>query len=293
MNGSTNPTWYDILGVSPEASAAEIKAAWTAAVDAVDADAGAAQFRLFNQAADVLLDPERRRSYDAELSGSGSPVDTAAAAPAPVADVAVPAEPPEPDGEGPSSDDVQESSDQSGPEALEQAGLVARVGRLMSVWVLAALGTAIVGLTVVLTILVLSINGRVAREDAGVEAAAAAERGLAAVLSFDYRRLDADRERGLRYLTPAYQKVYEKNFTLLTDAAPGKASPPVATKAVVTAEATEVGVVEAKDSAVTLVAFINQTTVKGSGDPELRQNRATIRMVNRDGAWLIDKITPY
>jgi len=66
-SNSPGPTWYDILGVAPDASAEEIKAAWRDATDKFEPGTGAGQFRLFNEAADVLLDPAKRAEYDAEL----------------------------------------------------------------------------------------------------------------------------------------------------------------------------------------------------------------------------------
>ncbi len=64
-----NPTLYDILGVSPDASREEIRKAWREAADRFEPGEGGStkQFRLFNEAAEVLLDPERRKAYDAEF----------------------------------------------------------------------------------------------------------------------------------------------------------------------------------------------------------------------------------
>ena len=64
-----NPTLYDILGVSPDASRDEIRKAWREAADRFEPGEGGStkQFRLFNEAAEVLLDPERRKEYDAQL----------------------------------------------------------------------------------------------------------------------------------------------------------------------------------------------------------------------------------
>ena len=64
---TTHLTWYDVLGVSRGASPEEIKAAWRHATDTFEPGSGSAQFRMFNEAADVLLDPARRSAYDAEL----------------------------------------------------------------------------------------------------------------------------------------------------------------------------------------------------------------------------------
>ena len=62
----SSPSWYDILGVAPDATPAEIKAAWRDATDKFEPGTGASQFRLFNEAADVLLDPQKRNAYDAD-----------------------------------------------------------------------------------------------------------------------------------------------------------------------------------------------------------------------------------
>ena len=67
MTSPTNPTWYDVLGVSHDATPAEIKAAWRNATDKFEPGSGSGQFRMFNEAADVLLDPDRRAAYDRSL----------------------------------------------------------------------------------------------------------------------------------------------------------------------------------------------------------------------------------
>ena len=50
--------WYAVLGVAPDASADEIRAAWRSAV--ADLDPTDRRFRVYNQAAEVLLDPAGR-----------------------------------------------------------------------------------------------------------------------------------------------------------------------------------------------------------------------------------------
>ena len=54
-----NPTLYDVLGVSPDASQEQIKTAWRDSAGRFEPGSGgsSAQFRLFNEAAEVLLDP--------------------------------------------------------------------------------------------------------------------------------------------------------------------------------------------------------------------------------------------
>src|SRR3954468_8656095 len=75
-NQTPGPTWYDILGVDREATPEQVKAAWRAAPDKFEPGSGTSQFRLVNEAADVLLDPARREAYDAELD-AGPGVDLA------------------------------------------------------------------------------------------------------------------------------------------------------------------------------------------------------------------------
>ena len=67
MTTPSNPTWYDVLGVSRDATPEEIKAAWRTSTDRFEPGSGSGQFRMFNEAADVLLDPASRAAYDATL----------------------------------------------------------------------------------------------------------------------------------------------------------------------------------------------------------------------------------
>ena len=65
------PTWYDLLGVEPDASAEEIRTAWKSGI--ADLDPGDRRFRSLNEAAEVLLDPARRSTYDASLDPEPEP----------------------------------------------------------------------------------------------------------------------------------------------------------------------------------------------------------------------------
>ncbi len=64
---------YDVLDVEPDATEDEIRAAWKSAI--ADLGPGDRRFRAYNDAAEVLLDPERRAAYDAELAGRGAEPD--------------------------------------------------------------------------------------------------------------------------------------------------------------------------------------------------------------------------
>ena len=65
------PHLYDLLDVAPDADADEIRAAWKGAI--ADLGPDDRRFRAYNQAAELLLDPERRAAYDAELAARRRP----------------------------------------------------------------------------------------------------------------------------------------------------------------------------------------------------------------------------
>lgn len=58
-------SWYEILGVAPEATDDEIREAWRAKTAA---GPGTPRFADFNAAAGVLLDPKRRAEYDRSIA---------------------------------------------------------------------------------------------------------------------------------------------------------------------------------------------------------------------------------
>jgi Mce-associated membrane protein len=60
-----SPSWYDVLDVDLGATETEVRSAWKAAI--ADLEPTDRRFRLLNQAAEVLLDRDRRSAYDAEL----------------------------------------------------------------------------------------------------------------------------------------------------------------------------------------------------------------------------------
>jgi Mce-associated membrane protein len=62
LTSSPMTNLYDVLDVDPASSPEVIRAAWRAAV--ADLDPTDRRFRVYNQAAEVLLDPERRCAYD-------------------------------------------------------------------------------------------------------------------------------------------------------------------------------------------------------------------------------------
>jgi len=276
-----NPTLYDILGVSPTASSDQIKTAWRDAADRFGPGSGAssAQFRLFNEAADVLLDPARRKAYDAQLVADGQR-STAAAVPTSETTAA------------------RDTRNKAAPPPF--AGEVATVradsgipGKGIPVWALFVLGL-LAGLTMGAAIYLYTGYQRAsAYEEALAPAASAAESAAEATLSYGYETLDSDRDAAAKFLTPKYRSEYITTFDLVKE-------PAQQTKAKVEAEAlassTMVDTEGNRDpDKVRVLLFVDQTTVStaNSGEPTRALNRVRFDMVKVDGTWLVDHITSY
>lgn len=291
---SEGPTWYEILGVERTASPEQIKAAWRSATDKFEPGSGQSQFRLFNEAADVLLDPRRREAYDAQLGGSPAVQPrTPEPAPAPSPEPAAPVTPVT----EPETDVVPEASASPGRSRLQTALLALVALALLIAAVFAALlvqraNDAGVGFLTGVT-----QGDAPARHQAGTAAGATAERALAAALSYDYRRMEADRKRALSFMTPDYGKEFADTFDkLLTAAEEGQPNNVVKTQTVVKASVLQVGVMNptvAATDRVRILAYVNQSATKGTASPTVFQNRVAVTMVKRDGAWLIDGLTSY
>jgi Mce-associated membrane protein len=253
------PTLYDVLGVSPDASRDEIRAAWRAAADRFEpGEGGAARFRLFNEAAEVLLDPARRAEYDARL------VETD------------PAAPPE----------------QSVAATRARAG--GRRPARRTGWLLpAALGVLAALVTGAAVYLTLEANRAAAYLEALDRAPSAAENAAIAVLSYDHESLEVDRDAAAKFLSPGYRDDYVTTFDeLVVDNARQ-------TRASVEAEvlaSSAMTVSERRDpDRVNVLLFVNQTSTSTAtgGDPSVALNRVQLEMVRVDGAWLVDHITSY
>lgn len=245
------PSWYDVLDVSPDATAEEIQAAWKAAI----ADLGPAdrRFRLANQAAEVLLDPARRAAHDAELIVD-EPIEAEPAATEPTR-----AEPVETRQEGP------------------RAGL--------PTWLLAAtavLAALVVGLTA-WTWLATTSDDAVAE---GTRAAqAAAEEAIEPVLSYDATRLAEDRAVAGEYLTPEFREEYDKLFDGIVE----QNAPELGTR--VEAEVLASGVVRAGHDRAEIFLFVDQSvTNKEQAEPVIYRNHVTVVLEKVDGDWLVDEL---
>lgn len=260
-----NPTLYDILGVPRDAGRDQIKTAWRAAADRFEPGEGGSspQFRLFNEAAEVLLDPARRATYDAGLA---------------------PAEPARRVQQAPATGHAE-------PDDLS-AVPPAKPGRSVSAAVLAVLGLLAAAAIGGAAVFGFEAKRAADYQDALDRAPAAAERAAVAVLSYDHESLEADRDAAARFLSAGYRSDYLDTFKLVQGNAPGlKAT----VEAEVLASSAMVQAGERSPSRVPVLLFVNQTTVNAarSEEPTVALNRVRFDMVNVDGTWLVDGISSY
>lgn len=280
MTSTPNPTWYDVLRVPQDASHDEIKAAWRAATDTYEPGTGAGQFRMLNDAADVLLDPERRREYDASLG-----LDVPPAAPvvtsSPSQDEPPPPPAPEPLEEASRAAEPVGSASE-GERATRRAGVLALVLALLTMGALVAAGY--LGLK-------MRTDAQIAaaRDDAPV----AAEQAAKAILAYDYQTLPEDRKRAGTFLTADFKKKYLKNFELLEKQQDGTPGAAVQTKTVVKATVVGSGVMDVEPDTARILVYVNQVSEKPGVDPQIFQNRVAVTMQKVGSRWLVDDLKSY
>jgi Mce-associated membrane protein len=277
--GSPSPTWYDVLGVSHDATPDQVKAAWRNATDKFEPGSGSGQFRMFNEAADVLLDPERRAAYDETLAAP-----TTQDAPPEAAPVESPAPRPRKQSKPtkPSKPTKQPRPPRTYARASRTAGLLTLLVLLLTV-----------GAVVAAVVFGLQARSEARTADGRDEAPAAAERAAKAMLAYDYRTLPADRKRASAYLTEDYRPKYLENFEQLEkqkDGAPGLA---VQTKTVVTTSVLGSGVMDASEDKVRVLVYVNQVSTRPGRDPQIFQNRVAMTMEKVGNRWLVDALKSY
>ena len=288
---SPNPTWYDVLGVSRDASPAEIKAAWRNATDKFEPGSGSGQFRMFNEAADVLLDPERRAAYDASLDGEQAHEQLAEEPPPPPL-VDEPAEEPgtHPD---PKAERRRERAERRAEKSATRPAAYSEPA--------SPLAAILAGVLALLTVLALVAAGFFALQvrkdaqtaDAREKAPGSAENAAKAILSYDYRRLPTDRKRAEEFLTPKYKKEYEKTFKLLEKQKDGSPGAAIQTKTSVTASVVGSGVMDADPDTARVLVFVNQVSKRPGQDPQMFQNRVAMTMKQVEDRWLVDNLKSY
>jgi Mce-associated membrane protein len=264
----TTPNWYDVLDVDPTATTDEVRDAWRAAIaDLTPADR---RFRLYTQAAEVLLDPERRAAHDAELARQeAEEADEVAAVPEPAAPLAPPA-----------AADPPPASDPSATPAPGRAG-----------WTVSPLLLAVVAVLAVLAVAATAYLWSQPSEEAVSEATTgarnAAERAAVAVLSYDHETLEEDREAAHAVMTSGYRREkYDPLFAVIEDNAPR-----TGTAVDVDVVASSIARVDDDGERVQVLLFLDRpTTNKANRKPVVYQDQATVTMQRVDGKWLVDDL---
>jgi Mce-associated membrane protein len=262
---SAGPNWYDVLDVEPSAATDEIRAAWRSAIaDLTPADR---RFRLYNQAAEVLLDDEQRAAYDAEL---------AAADPEPE---------PEPEPE-PALEPETEPHLES-PAVPEQAPETAQQRRLADIvvptWLIVALALWTAA-AVAVTGYLWTNPSEGAIEEATGTARTAAERAAVPLLSYDYESLDADQEAAHEVVTSGYRSDYDDLFEVIKENAPS-------TRTVVEVEVIASAIVRAGDDRAEILLFVNRpTTNRATTEPVVYKDQVTLTMERVGEEWLVDDL---
>lgn len=305
-----NPTLYDVLGVSRDASREEIRKAWRESADRFEPGEGGStkQFRLFNEAAEVLLDPKRRKAYDATLAeeaedtpeavapdrtepktpagkvpGPPMPGASSAAAPEAVAPTPGPRAP-----WGSPTTSTASTASTAAPSSLSSKMLTL----LILFGILAAVAVGLGAWKGSQGWRALQEQKQAERYQEALDTApAAAESAAAAVLSYDYRSLEADRDAAAKFLSDGYREEYVDTFDkLVVESA-------TQTKAAVEAQVLASAAMnsgERDPSKVPVLLFVNQTTSSAaSAEPSVALNRVRLDMVEVNGTWLVDGITSY
>jgi Mce-associated membrane protein len=265
-----NPSLYDLLNVDETASTDDIRAAWKAAI--ADLDPSDRRFRAFNQAAETLLDPERRRAYDAELAGAKE----AEAEPEPVEREPTPETAAEPEPPPPTGKPVAwEAADgRTVPQRLLiAAGVLALAAIAGTVWIWVQPGAA--G----------DVDRYEKREAAARQAEAAAEEAVGPALSYDYHGgLEDDAVAAASYLTEEYAN---QRQTLMQDLAPDARQSQI----VVNAQPIATGITRTGDDRAEILVYVDQRTKrKDTKEPFTLTLWVRAQMVLEDGRWLVDDL---
>lgn len=280
------PTWYDLLGVAPDASADEIRAAWRDGI--ADLDPGDRRFETRNKAAAVLLDPAQRATYDASLADDVTSPEPVAAATGNDADVS-PLTHQESTREKARIEKAR-SKELSKRQAAERrvrdrerAATVDATPRSTSgvpTWMLVALGALAV--VMVAATVVVWLRPEPSVEEESRAAQAAAEQAVVPVVSYGYETLEEDRAEAEGFLTGTYREEYDKLFTVIEQNAPE-------TQTTVGASVVSSGIVRTGDDRVDVLVFVDRpTTNKLNPEPVVYRDQVTLSMRQVGDEWLVD-----
>ncbi|MEU0313975.1 DnaJ domain-containing protein [Nocardioides sp. NPDC006273] len=304
----SEPTWYDLLDVEPDAATDEIRAAWKAAI--ADLDPTDRRFRTLNEAAAVLLDEEKRAAYDAELAAREEAVadegaveeDTVDDAEVATGASAVEAgaiadvhDAPEPDAD--TDADVKESAGRTLP-VLPAWGLIA--AGVLALAAVAAAGVIFFAQEKVVTVSnnnvttstvegavgkEISRNHKLLVEEQGGEALEAAKKAVVPLLSYDHSTMDESKSKAHEVMTKDYREDYDRLFAVLVDNVPK-------TKTVVkTLPPVDAGVIRVSEETVQVLVLVDrQVTNAQRSTPIGYQEYAMLTMAKVDDEWLVDKV---
>lgn len=268
-------SWYDVLGVDPSATDDEIRAAWRASI--ADLDPTDRRFTLYNEAAGVLLDRDRRAAYDAEREPSAD-VPAAATGPAD--------EPSDAEATGEAPAPTTPEADVPDPATRVDAEEPSH--RRVPTWLLAALAMAVLLVGVPAAIMQFRGDDGAEAERAISQARESARKSVPQVFTYDYRYPERDFDRAMQVLTGDLRDDYEEIWK--------EAIEPNLTKVKGTATSRVIGTgaVRATDEgtrAEVLVIVSSETSnVKGSLQAT---NAFTVTMVEKDGEWLIEELEGF
>ena len=268
MTMTLTANWYDVLDVDPTATADEIRGVWRSAV--ADLDPTDRRFRLYNHAAEVLLDPAQRAAYDEELAAELSSRQQA-----------------------PEEEPAAERTDPAEPASVAArtvlTGAVRRLGRagvpVVPGWALVAAALLVAGaLTLAGALLSRPSDAAVQRDTEAAQAAA--ERAIVPLLSYDAHHLDRSAAAAQPYMTSAEKDQYDKLFAVIRQNAPR-------TGTVVQAKYLASGVVRSGTDRVDVFVLVNQVTrnKQHPKTPVVYKNQVTVSMAEVGGEWLVDGLT--
>ena len=254
MNAPMIANFYDLLDVAPDATEAEIRAAWRSAI--ADLDPADRRFRVYNQAAEVLLDPQRRREYDDQLAASTE------------------------------AEERVEERAEPGVAVTKRprtASEVVRTRREVPTWALAVLAAVTAVAVAASAWLWFAVPSDASVEDSARAARSAAERAVVPILSYNALHLEEDKKAAQAYMTSDYrEKSYDKMFAVIEQNAPG-------TKTIVRTEVIRSGIVRSGADRVQVLLFLDRpTTNKQTTEPIVYHDQATVTMQRVDGEWLVD-----
>jgi Mce-associated membrane protein len=244
---------YDVLDVEPSATADEIRTAWRSAV--ADLDPTDRRFRAYNQAAEVLLDPERRDAYDAAEQRRT----------------------------GPRESEASLLARKQSPVGRFQSSLATRRDGVPA-WLIVALAAVTAVLLGYVGVALATPSGAAVQSDT-YAAQAAAEHAIVPILSYDAHSLDRSQAQATAVMTSSEQEQYRRLFAVIRQNAPRTAT-------VVRAQYVSSGVVRTGTDQVDVLVFVNQRTTNRAHPkvPVIYKSQVTMTMVKVGGQWLVDAL---